>query len=102
MGKLGKILLLILNFCVDTFLVAVAFFLVLWLIFGITPRQSVQSGILWVEQKWDALLGRKPVEEIPQLSSKYKKRAHRNLYVQEQNKKDENQAGPIGQPYKYE
>ena len=98
MQKLGEILLFILNVLINVFIVGLLFFFLLWLIFDITPERTA----LWVEYQWDALWGRETQERSLQLSPKYQQRAHRNLYIQEANKKDEAQEGPVTQPYKYE
>lgn len=98
MQKLGKILLLILNIFIDIFLVSVVCFLLLWLILGITPEQSLQKSMVWIT----SFVGGESQEKTDKLSKKYQQRAHRNLYVQELNKKDESGNERISQPYKYE
>lgn len=95
MQILGKILLFILNFLINLLLIGIIVFLLLWLVFDMTPERVM----IWFEQKTgqpDFLQKTLPI------SSKYQQRAHQNLYVQELNKKDDAQDGPVSQPYRYE
>ena len=98
MQKVEKILLLVLNILIDIFLISVVVSFVLWLIWGITPEKAA----LWIEQTWNSLTGYTVSERSLQLSEKYQRRAHRYVYVQEPDKKEENKEGPITQPYRYE
>ncbi|MGN0919649.1 MAG: hypothetical protein ACI4OR_02690 [Alphaproteobacteria bacterium] len=98
MEKLGEFLLLILNILINVFLIGVVLLLLLWIIWGITPKQSLQKSIMWIE---DAT-GRSASQQPQQLSEKYQQRAHRYLYVQEPDKKDESETERVLQPYRYE
>ena len=100
MEKLGKILLFILNIFINAFLIMVAGVLALWLFWGITPEYSVQRTLTWIEYKWDSLWGYSPKERTQMISPKYRKRAHRHLYVSEPNKRTDSTEEIITQPYK--
>lgn len=100
MKKWGEILLFILNFCINVFLIAIVVMLLLWLILGITPEKSVQGTALWIEQNWNYLIGRTSKERTEDLSQKQKEKAHRYIYLQEPSKHDEGER--ISQPYRYE
>ena len=99
MKKFGRILLLCLNILIDIFVLVVVIFLALWLFWGIPPERSVQRTMVWIENTWDGLTGRSPKERTEQMSARKRERAHRNIYVEEENKQHRKQ---VTQPYKYE
>lgn len=99
MKKLGKVLLLILNICIDTFLLMIVLLLLLWAIFGVNPGTSIQNAFIGIQYAWDSLWGIEPQKDASQLSPKFQKRAHRHIYVVQPNKRDED---IVTQPYKQE
>ena len=102
MEKLGKVLLFILNVFINLFLIMTVFILALWIFFGVTPQQSIQSSFMWLETSWNSLWGYETQERKMQLSPKYQKRAHRQLYVEQPNKRDKSADDIVTQPYKQE
>ena len=99
MKKLGCLLLLFLNFFINIFLLLIVVFLGMWLFWDIPPEQSVQRTMNWVERRWDTLVGRIPTERTELMSDEMRARAHRNMYVEEENKKRQRK---VTQPYKHE
>ena len=97
MKKLGKVLLLILNVCIDAFLLLVVLLLVLWAILGINPGQSIQNAFVGIQYAWDSLWGIEVQGGDSQISPKLQRRAHRHIYVVQPNKRDED---IVTQPYK--
>ena len=97
MEKLGRILLLILHIFIDTFLVLVILLLLLWGLFGLRPDHLVQQALVGIQYSWDSLWGIEQQNDSSQLSHKFQKRAHRQIYVSEPNKRGEN---IVTQPYK--
>ena len=102
MEKFGRILLLILNILLNTFLVIVALILIFWLFFGVSPEISVQKTANWIQHSWDSLTGYTPTGSTETMSQKQKRRAYRNIYVQTEDDIEKNKHGHISQPHKYE
>ena len=100
MEKLGKIIFLILNICIDVFLIALALLLALWIIWDIDPQKSVRNTFGWIENSWNALWGIEAKEMSSSVSEKLRERAHRQIYLVEPNKRDETAEDIITQPYK--
>ena len=100
MEKLAKILLLILNIFIDTFLVIVGLILILWMIFGVSPEKSVQNTLTWIQESWNFVWGIESRGNTGHISQEFQKRAHREIYVAQPNKKDETAPEFVTQPYK--
>lgn len=100
MEKLGKVLLLTLNICIDIFLIVVFIILLLWAILDISPEKSVQNTFMWIQTSWDALWGITPKERTVQISPKLQDRAHRQIYMIAPNKRKKSSEDIIVQPYK--
>ena len=52
MESFGKFVLLVVNVCINVFLLSIVVLLSLWLILKIPPNVSVQKAATWVEHIW--------------------------------------------------
>ena len=99
MEKLGRILLLILNIFIDTFLVLFMLMLILW-VFGVSPERSIRNTFVWIQYSWDSLWEIESRMDSNSLSQKFQKRAHRHIYVIEPSKQKGSTERIISQPFK--